>query len=517
MQRNTSTPRVLTENGVEGACTAAMVICKYPGARIQLTSPRHLVRALELFEAERLQDTVHICGMLKALSDDALCDVVRRLATSATIHWYGANPPVSTKHALQGLKGKVAFYGSGARTDAEVVADALKLKRLARPLLLCEVAEEAARQTAPRSELHRYCRDAVLAANRRFYFFGDDSLNETVFRFLAGLEEPDRALDEAVACYRRSPDALYPLGSSPAMKSLRQQLGRMGPVPEPVLVVGPTGSGKEVMARALHITSGRGGAFVAVNCAVLGGNPALVEDRLFGHVRGAFTGADRDAKGAFEEAHGGTLFLDEIGELPPEVQAQLLRVLEDKEVRPVGAMGTRQVDTRIIAATHRDLRRMVREGNFREDLYYRLNVLYVQVPPLRERPEDMKSIAAHIIADLAKHGYTLTLNNKDWNAIQEYPWPGNVRQFINLLKRAAYLGNSIDKLLTEEQHIIDECEAGPDILALYCPRSREEVSPAKEIYGAYVNHVMNLFEGNITQTARALEIAPNTLRKHLHN
>ena len=508
-----TSPIILTENGLGGACAAAAVLLAHPGARLQMTSPYHLPKALETLVSEHYTGVIHLCGMTEALADDVLHEQARRVARVAALHWYAAEPVPGLRPQAARLAKPVSFNFTKAKTDTPAVLAAWRLKKVAQSLLLMELAEEAGDIRAPRSEHHRFCHDLVQAANRRFFFFGDDTLNEQAIRYLAGLEEHSRELDTAVEHYRRSPDELYPLGSSRAMKFLRQRIGRMGPVPEPVLIFGPTGSGKEVMARALHITSGRTGLFIAVNCAVLGGNLPLVEDRLFGHVRGAFTGADSDGKGAFEEAHGGTLFLDEIGELPPEVQAQLLRVLEDKEVRPVGTMKARPVDTRIIAATHRDLQRMVREGRFREDLYYRLNVLQVRVPPLRERHEDMKSIAAHILGDLAKHGYMLSLNKKDWTAIQAYPWPGNVRQFINVLKRAAYMGNTVSELLEEEQHAIDENETGPDILALYCPRSREEVLPAQEIYGAYVKHVLDLFEGNITHTARALEIAPNTLRK----
>ena len=301
------------------------------------------------------------------------------------------------------------------------------------------------------------------------------------------------------------------------MKGLREQIGRLGPVPEPVLITGPTGSGKELMAKALHITSGRAGAFIAVNCAVLGGNPTLVEDRLFGHVKGAYTGADTATKGAFEEANSGTLFLDEIGELPAGVQAQLLRVLEDKEVRPVGTMKTRPVDVRIVAATHRNLARMVTDGAFRRDLFYRLNVLAIRVPPLRERPEDMKSIAAHAVGELETHGYELKLTKADWDAIRTFDWPGNVRQFLNVLKRAAYLGQPVAELL-EEEHEAEEEGVVIDkerLLRLYCPDNPDDVVPVQEIYAAYLQHVLGLFEGNITRTAKVLDIAPNTLRKHL--
>ena len=508
---------VLAGNGVAGACAAAAVLMKHSDARIQFTSPRHLPKAMELLTAEAFTGTAHVCGIGMSLPADDLHESLRVLAANASILWYSGSGHPELREQAKPLAQHAKLQFREAATDAQAIIDHLGLEKSARTLLTTELAEEDARNKKPRSELHRFCHDLVRAANRRFFFFGDDTLNEKAIRYLAGLEEKSHELDEVVEQYRRSPDALYPLGSSRAMKALRQQIGRLGPVPEPVLIVGPTGSGKELMAKALHITSGRTGAFVAVNCAVLGGNPTLVEDRLFGHVKGAYTSADAEAKGAFEEAHGGTLFLDEIGELPAEAQAQLLRVLEDKEVRPVGTMKTRPVDVRIVAATHRDLGRMIGERQFREDLFYRLNVLMVRVPPLRERPEDMKSIAAHMAGELERSGYRLALSKKDWNAMRAFEWPGNVRQFLNVLKRAAYLERPVAELLEEERKARDKDTADdlPRLLELYCPDSADDVAPVQEVYRAYLQHVLDLFEGNITQTAKALEIAPNTLRKHV--
>jgi len=509
--------RILTTNGVAGACTAAAVLMRHPEAHIQFTSPRHLPKALKALREEETPTAVHLCGIGVSTPYDDLTAVFRHLGKNDSVIWYSGKEYPEVANYITGLKARVRHKGSDGDLTTQVILDALKVKDSARSLLLKELAEEAQCGKPTKSELHRYCHDLVRAANRRFFFFGDDGLNEKAIRYLAGLEDKSNELDAAVEQYRRSPDALYPLGSSRAMKSLRTHIGRLGPVPEPVLVVGPTGSGKEVMAKALHITSGRTGAFVAVNCAVLGGNPTLVEDRLFGHVKGAFTGADTEAKGAFEEAHQGTLFLDEIGELPTDVQAQLLRVLEEKEVRPLGTMKTRAVDVRIVAATHRELGRMVAEGKFRQDLFYRINVLLVRVPPLCERLEDMKSITAHVVSELKKNGYTLKLHKQDWDAIEKYDWPGNVRQFLNVLKRAAYLARPVAEIIDDEimhQQPNANIESA-QLHHIFCPESPDEVLPAKEIYRTYVQHVLGLFEGNIMRTAKALEIAPNTLRKQI--
>lgn len=510
-------PVVLTVNGLAGACAAAAVLLRFPEAHLQFTSPRHLPKALELLHREPYAGMVHLCGIGLSPPNEDLDDVLRSLPSALALTWYGgADHPDVRAHAKR-LSKCVKFRLSEAATTTAAVLEALGVKPSAQTLLLTELAEEAMRNKSPKSERHRFCHDLVSAANRRFFFFGDDTLNEQAIRYLAGQQEKTHALEEAVTTYRNTPDALYPLGSSRAMKTLRQHIGRLGPVPEPVLITGPTGSGKELMAKGLHITSGRMGAFVAVNCAVLGGNATLLEDRLFGHVKGAFTGAGADAKGAFEEAHGGTLFLDEIGELPAEAQAQLLRVLEDREVRPVGTMKTRPVDVRVIAATHRNLSRMVDEGTFRQDLFYRINVLRMRVPPLCERPEDMKSIAAHIAAELKAQDYDLKLTRADWDAIRAFDWPGNVRQFLNVLKRTAYLGRPLTELLEEEQVPEDNSTivSRDGLMRLFCPDTPEEVLPAQEVYRAYLKQVLELFDGNIMRTARALEIAPNTLRKHV--
>ncbi len=507
---------ILTTNGVAGACAAAAVLIRYPEAHIQFTSPRHLYRALDALHEEKRPIMVHLCGVGVSRPHDELTAAFRHLGKNIVVMWYsGTEYPEITTYC-KGLKTRVRHKKSGHELTAHAILETLKVTSSARSLLLIELTEEAHHHKPATSELHRYCHDLVRAANRRFFFFGDDALNEKAIRYLAGLENKDDELDAAVEQYRRSPDALYPLGSSRAMKTLRTHIGRLGPVPEPVLIIGPTGSGKEVMAKALHVTSGRTGAFVAVNCAVLGGNPTLIEDRLFGHVKGAFTGADNDARGAFEEAHQGTLFLDEIGELPAAVQAQLLRVLEEKEVRPLGTMKTRALDVRIVAATHRDLTRMVAEGSFRQDLFYRINVLIVRVPPLCERLEDMKSIAAHIVGELEKSGYTLKLTKQDWDSVEKYDWPGNVRQFLNVLKRAAYLASPVADIINEENRNqqADTKFDSSSLQRLFCPESPDDVLPAKEIYRTYVQHVLGLFEGNIMRTAKALEIAPNTLRKH---
>ena len=229
------------------------------------------------------------------------------------------------------------------------------------------------------------------------------------------------------------------VAASPGMRAVLDVIGRVAPTDATVLVHGESGTGKEVIAKAIHHASPRArGSFVAVNCAAL--PETLLESELFGHVRGAFTGATAAKKGLFEEADRGTLLLDEIGEMPPSLQAKLLRTLQSGEIRPVGSTQAVTIDARVIAATHRDLALLIRQGAFREDLYYRLNVISVPLPPLRERREDVPLLAEHFLARFAeRQGRALRLGADAMDRLLRYAWPGNVRELENAMERAAIL------------------------------------------------------------------------------
>jgi DNA-binding NtrC family response regulator len=233
------------------------------------------------------------------------------------------------------------------------------------------------------------------------------------------------------------PDAM--LGESAAMRELRALAERIGPTSAPVLVLGEHGAGKELLARALHrMSPRRDQPWVVVNCGAL---PAdLVESELFGHEKGSFTGADRRSVGLVEAAHRGTLFLDEIGDLPLAVQPVMLRTLQFGEVRPVGSTRTRTVDVRVIAATNRDLARDVREGRFREDLFFRLAAFQLSVPPLRARGADIRLLAARFLAQAcARTGTVRRLDDDAIRALEAHAWPGNVRELENAMMRLAVL------------------------------------------------------------------------------
>jgi DNA-binding NtrC family response regulator len=224
------------------------------------------------------------------------------------------------------------------------------------------------------------------------------------------------------------------VGASAAMRKLRASLERLGDQDVPILIQGESGTGKELVARALHDKGHRRRKrFVALNCGAI--PESLIDSELFGHTKGAFTGATTDRAGVFVEADGGTLFLDEIGDMPLAVQARLLRVLQESEVRPVGGSGTRKVDVRVIAATHVDLNAAVESGRFRQDLFYRLNVVVLRVPSLRERLDDLPLLAAHF---LRKHGGERppSLHPDALEAMTTYSWPGNVRELENAVLHA---------------------------------------------------------------------------------
>lgn len=236
----------------------------------------------------------------------------------------------------------------------------------------------------------------------------------------------------------RAPDAIQRMiGSSPAMQQARATIAKLARSQAPVYISGESGSGKELAARLIHDMSPRaGGAFVPVNCGAI---PAeLLESEFFGHKRGSFTGANADKIGLFQAAHGGTLMLDEVADLPLPMQVKLLRAIQEKAIRPIGAQAEQPVDVRLISATHKSLHHLVERGAFRQDLYYRINVIELPMPPLRERREDIPKLAAHILAKLDPNG-RVRLTEDAGKALLDYAFPGNIRELENILERAMAL------------------------------------------------------------------------------
>ncbi|WP_295362198.1 sigma-54 dependent transcriptional regulator [Arenimonas sp.] len=238
---------------------------------------------------------------------------------------------------------------------------------------------------------------------------------------------------------KAAPASARLLGESQRMQQLRQTIGRVARSQAPVYISGESGVGKELVARLIHEQGSRAaGPFVPVNCGAIPSE--LMESELFGHKKGSFTGAHADKEGLFQTANGGTLFLDEVAELPLHMQVKLLRVIQEKSVRPVGAQAELPVDVRILSATHKNLAKLVEDGKFRQDLYYRINVIELAVPPLRQRREDIPQIAEAVLARLAGNGGTVpALSEEAEAALSAYPFPGNVRELENILERAVAL------------------------------------------------------------------------------
>ena len=302
---------------------------------------------------------------------------------------------------------------------------------------------------------------------------------------------------------RWSADAL--LGGSPAMAAVRQALREAAQVTATVLITGKSGTGKELAARAIHFEGPRAaGPFVPVNCAAI--PEALFESTLFGHRRGAFTGAESQT-GLVEQSSGGTLFLDEVGEIPLSQQPKLLRVLQDSELTPLGAPRPVKVDLRVVAATNRDLEAMVRRAAFREDLFWRLDVLRVKLPELRERAEDVPALAEHLLSEIARDqgAPALGFTEPALDALGRHPWPGNVRELRNVLERA---------LLSARGRRVDTGDLPPSVRA-GTPAAAAELAAGPlalaDVERDHIAKVLSIFDWNRSAAAKALGIDRRTL------
>ncbi len=295
------------------------------------------------------------------------------------------------------------------------------------------------------------------------------------------------------------------LGRTAPMLVVYKQIAHAADATVPVLIVGESGTGKELVARAIHSHGPRAAhPFVAVNCGAI--TETLLESELFGHTRGAFTGAVADAKGLFEQAHGGTVFLDEIGETSPALQVKLLRALEEGEIRPVGASRPVRIDARVVAATNVDLEKSVAEQRFRQDLFYRLSVVVIKVPPLRERRADIPLLVAHFLRKAcARAGREVTIAPAAEEALAAHSWPGNVRELENTIERL---------VLFSRGAVIDVADLPPAILG--AARSLDErmfadLPSLDEVERRYLLHVLQAVGGNRTRAAEVLGIDRRTL------
>jgi two-component system response regulator HupR/HoxA len=318
------------------------------------------------------------------------------------------------------------------------------------------------------------------------------------------------------------------VGKSPSMQALFRMIDKVAATQATVLITGENGTGKELVARAIHEGSARAGRpFVAANVSAFNDN--LLESELFGHRRGAFTGAIADKRGLFEEADTGTFLLDEVGDMSPALQAKLLRVLQEGTFLPVGGTQTRKVDVRIIAATNRDLAQMVKKGTFREDLYYRLHVVALRTPPLRERGSDLDILVDHFVANLAmRHGRDKRLSQEARAALHNHPWPGNVRELQNEIERVWVLSGDDPVIHPEHlsrnvaQAYLQRSQAQETLPSATPPAGAEAALDEEPLHRVVeraerqtIERVLGKVGGNRTRAAQALGISRRNLIRKL--
>ncbi|MDL2268430.1 sigma-54 dependent transcriptional regulator [Desulfosarcina sp. OttesenSCG-928-A07] len=309
------------------------------------------------------------------------------------------------------------------------------------------------------------------------------------------------------------------VGSSPAMIRLMETVSQVAVSEATVMITGESGTGKELVASAIHANSPRkAGPLVRINCAAI--TETLLESELFGHEKGAFTGADRRKEGRFVQADGGSLFLDEVGEMPVTMQVKLLRVLQERELTRVGGETVIPVDVRVIVATNRNLAQMVKEGTFREDLYYRLNVVELKMPPLRDRPEDIPLLAAHFLTRFAEKNRKSVnrFSPRAMDKLIRYPWPGNVRELMNTIERAVVLSRSDCLDETDFEGLAKNSsptDTEPDENKLSLDGMLALDGSLEHIEREAISHALGMTGGNKSEASRRLGISRKTLREKM--
>jgi DNA-binding NtrC family response regulator len=343
-----------------------------------------------------------------------------------------------------------------------------------------------------------------------------EEIKKTVSRALAQRALQDNAQTSGVEVKSEPPGTI--IGKSPAVMEVYKTIARVAPTKSVVLILGESGTGKERIARAIHQHSPRANhPFVAVDCGAL--TETLLESEIFGHVRGAFTGAVADKKGVFEEAEGGTCFLDEIGDISPNMQAKLLRVLQEHEVRRVGGKDWVKVDVRVIAATNQNLDALVAKGTFRQDLYYRLNVVAIHLPPLRDRVEDIPLLAGYFLKCYSQeNGKSVTaISDAAMKLLCDYSWPGNIRELENAIEQAVVLSNQ--PVLVPDDFPSAVRNKAASKLNQNLPTAGQflfsDTPTLEEVKKRYVLYVLNRNQGNVSRTARALNIDRRSLYRML--
>ena len=510
---------IVTYNGMDGACAAAMALLRYSDAVLMASSAKGIGGTFaELAEQSPPPAEVHVCGVGVWCDWSELEIPARRLTQqSCRIFWYCGRRYLDDVRERFGDFATPVFIDAGTNTAA--LAKSLELTDRFDAHLLTTLAWFDPRVEGNRPEDHMTGEqaawvDLIDAALSQYFKYQDRDPYLRAIRKLAR-NEFDTSDKSIVENFRLTGYKYVLQGRTEIMKRLRERIQRCGDVDRHVIITGESGVGKEHVAHLIRERSKRFmGPFVPINCALYAGSANLANSDLFGHVKGAFTGAQGDRRGKFVEADSGFLYLDEIGELPLEVQAKLLRVIEDGWVTPEGAdRPEKHVDVRVLAATNCDLPKMIRSGAFRADLYHRLATLRIHVPPLRERTEDIGIIVAQRLDVLAEEGYKRTFTKGDYEVLRSYDWPGNVRQLIKVIERAVLLDMSPAEVIDEERALgeliayeDDRAENGA------MPASRDAVRPLKEVQQGYARHVWELFDRNYSAAARALGVNANTLR-----
>ena len=495
----------------EHLVSTAIALKRFPDAQVAFASMGVLPDVLDTVKGSEFGE-IHLLGIGLGVADPVRLDASFRALRrhGSRIVWYSAGHdiPAELPESLRGLfEARV-----GPKPElAAFVASELGVE--AAPLL-------ALLDDKPKTDAARQWQERFKAAGWMFSNAHDFAALESIVRDLARGIAPNDWNDAARTLVKnyRSFGTRELQASGPKMRGVRKAIARIARSGiRRVLVTGESGVGKETVAQQLHVQSGRSGPYLSFNCATVARD--LVESRLFGHVKGAFTDAKADSPGLFRSASGGTLFLDEIAELPRDVQGVLLRVLQENVVQPMGASEEVKVDVLVVAATNRDLRERVRAGEFREDLYWRLSVVQIRMPPLRERESDIAATARQIWSTLAPG--RRPLSKEDLAAIGSYDWPGNVRELSNVLERAALFDDCTVPQLVEEERTevarlsLEDPAAGPDPAApvpAVAPAGPENLDAAIR---AHVRRVFDAHGQNLAETARALGVARGTARGYL--
>ena len=479
----------------EICAAAALALRHFPHADVAFASKAALPDVLEA-RAPSSPGGVHLLGVGLTGDPPRLAAVLQTLRSRrVSVSWHSVVFPLPDDFPAAARDLLDVHFDPATDSLSDAVARTFALPP-AQASLPCNAPSPDARAWAD-----RFSAVAWAFANSR-----DLAPLERLVRDLADALPPSRwdAATRRLAAGHARYGARTLLGESPAMKTLRRDIRRVAASTAPrVLVTGENGTGKETVALQLHLQSGRRGPFLAFNCATSARE--LLESRLFGHRKGSFTGAAEDRPGLFRDADGGTVFLDEIAELPLDTQGLLLRVLQESRVQPVGSTAEYPVDVRVVAATHRDLPSLVREGRFRADLYFRLALVELPVPPLRDHPEDIPAIAAAYWKTAAPK--RKPLSTADLAALSSHDWPGNVRELRNVLDRAAiFPDRPLADLVAEEA---SRAASLRDPAALPPPTAK-----LADVVRAHVRRVLSLHDGNIAAAARSLGVSRTTVRKH---